>query len=191
MVSEFDGDCDDRNENIQGPSLWHVDSDGDGFGNPAQSVEACYAELLESTLAYVADGTDCDDDNPDINPDMQESCDGLDNDCSGEVDDYSGPDATKWHLDLDQDGFGDPLRSIYACVVPPAYVLDGTDCDDSNADTYPNAPEYCDGVDSNCNDVLDDDSALDAPLWYTDLDGDGYGSPSTVVVACAQPSVCV
>ena len=44
-LSEFDGDCDDRNENIQGPSLWHVDSDGDGFGNPAQSVEACYAEL--------------------------------------------------------------------------------------------------------------------------------------------------
>ena len=90
-------------------------------------------------------------------------------------------------LDLDQDGFGDPWRSIYACVAPSAYVTDNTDCDDSDPDAYPNAPEYCDGV-ANCSSVLDDDSALDAPLWYTDLDGDGYGSPSTLVVACSQPS---
>ena len=107
-LSEFDGDCDDRNENILGPSLWYIDSDSDGFGNPATEIEACYAELLEATQTYVADGSDCDDDNPEIHPDMQENCDGLDNDCSGEVDDYSGSDATKWHLDLDQDGFGDP-----------------------------------------------------------------------------------
>ena len=32
-LSEFDGDCDDLNQNILGPSLWYEDADGDGFGN--------------------------------------------------------------------------------------------------------------------------------------------------------------
>ena len=67
-LSEFDGDCDDLNANILGPSLWYVDDDRDGFGDPATEVEACASELRESTQIYVADGTDCDDANPLVYP---------------------------------------------------------------------------------------------------------------------------
>ena len=79
-------------------------------------------------------------------------------------------------------------RFIYACNQPPSHVSDHSDCDDSNPDAYPNAPEYCDGIDTNCNGIEDDPSALDAPQWYTDVDGDGFGSSETVVVQCGQPS---
>ena len=58
-------------------------------------------------------------------------------------------------------------------INPWSHVSDNSDCDDSNPEAYPNAPEYCDGIDTNCNAIEDDPSALDAPQWYTDVDGDG------------------
>ena len=187
-LSEFDGDCDDLNTNIMGPSLWYADADGDGFGNPLTEVEACQSVLLDLDEIYVSEGTDCDDDNPEVHPDIDEGCDGVDNDCNGEIDDYNGSNAPRWFNDADGDGFGTPEVSIHACDQPASYVVDNTDCDDSNADTYPNAREYCDGIDTNCNGVLDDNSAVDVLQWYSDQDGDGFGYPTTVIFQCTQPS---
>lgn len=48
------------------------------------------------------------------------------------------------------------------------------DCDDTNPDIHPGAPEVCDGVDQDC-DFLIDNSAVDATTWYADSDRDGYG----------------
>ena len=187
-LSEFDGDCDDLNANITGPSLWYADADGDGFGDPLTEVESCQSDLLDLDKIYVDEGTDCDDDNPEVHPDMLESCDGVDNNCDDEVDNYMGSDAPRWFADADGDGYGDVELSFYACTQPPLYVLDSSDCDDSNADAYPNAPEYCDGIDTNCNGIEDDNTAIDAIQWYTDVDGDGFGVTTTVLVQCAQPS---
>ena len=62
-----------------------------------------------------------------------------------------------------------------------------TDCDDSDASAYPGADEVCDGVDNDCDGSIDND-AVDAPTWYADSDGDGYGSPLVSAVACEAPT---
>ena len=51
------------------------------------------------------------------------------------------------------------------------------DCNDGNADVNPGAQEDCrDGVDNNCNGLIDtiDPAAVNCPVTCTDMDGDGY-----------------
>jgi hypothetical protein len=61
----------------------------------------------------------------------------------------------------------------------------GEDCDDTRADVAPGAPEVCDGVDGDCNGLVDDVAVL--PLWYLDADADGYGSETTSRAQCDAP----
>ncbi len=60
---------------------YYRDSDGDGFGNPSVSVSDCSAPT-----GFVADNTDCDDNDANNYPGNVEVCDGQDNDCDGMVD---------------------------------------------------------------------------------------------------------
>jgi hypothetical protein len=69
--------------------------------------------------------------------------------------------------------------------------LAGEDCDDHEERTYPGAPEYCNDVDDDCDGIVDEDDAEDAPTWYADADGDGYGDPKTPVIACDAPKGAV
>ncbi len=107
---------------------WFADTDGDSFGDPNNSVQDC-----DQPPGYVADNTDCNDSNANINPDAQEICDGVDNDCDGLVDDAdsSVSGQTIWYADNDGDGLGDPNNSLQACVQPPGYVANNTDCNDN------------------------------------------------------------
>ena len=73
-------------------------------------------------------------------------------------------------LDEDHDGFS---------------IEDG-DCDDQNALIYPDAMEYCDGLDNNCNQEIDEESRHSTP-WYHDADGDEFGS-TEVLFRCEQPT---
>jgi hypothetical protein len=52
------------------------------------------------------------------------------------------------------------------------------DCDDTDATVYPGAPEACDGIDANCDDVVDDDVCVCTPTVSDDL-GPNYlsGAP--------------
>ena len=79
------------------------------------------------------------------------------------------------------------MVTITACVATEGFVSDSSDCDDLDPSVHPDALEQCDGVDNNCDEVVDGD-ALDASLWYDDLDGDGYGDDLSVPVeACVAP----
>jgi hypothetical protein len=76
-------------------------------------------------------------------------------------------------VDQDQDGFA---------------VSEG-DCNDHDASISPVAPEYCNGVDDNCNGAIDEEGAVDGAKWAPDADGDGFGSSAgeDAVRACEAP----
>jgi hypothetical protein len=79
---------------------------------------------------------------------------------------------TSGNMEPDSDGDGYPLSE---------------DCDDADASINPDAAELCDSIDNNCDGEIDNDP-VDAGIWYTDGDDDGYGDPGTAVVLCEQPS---
>ncbi len=178
----LDNNCNDEiDEGLQ--TEWFADLDGDGFGSAEDAVSTCWRPD-----GYVPNATDCEDADPYIYPGQEEICDGLDNDCDGEIDDGATEGDTEvWYLDEDEDGFGDPDAALEACGSPEGYVLEGTDCDDAEGAVYPGADELCNEVDDDCDDAVDEE-AVDAGSWYADADRDGYGDPDTVEVTCDPSS---
>jgi hypothetical protein len=57
---------------------------------------------------------------------------------------------TTYYRDADGDGLGDSTNTAVACAAPPGYVGTAGDCDDTNANTFPGAPEVKDGKDNQC-----------------------------------------
>ena len=64
--------------------------------------------------------------------------------------------STTFYIDNDNDGFGHSSNTIQACTAPTGYVSNNTDCTDTDATIYPNAPELCDGLDNNCDGYVDE-----------------------------------
>jgi hypothetical protein len=163
ICDEVDNDCDgttDEPEAIDA-STWYYDADNDSYGDAARAETACV-----HTAGYVNDATDCDDDASGVNPGATESCNDIDDDCDGTIDEDDASDALTWYADDDSDGYGDAADSTNACTEPSGYVSDDTDCDDTEATTHPGADEICeDSVDNDC------DSTLDECAIQGDLDG--------------------
>ncbi|MEN0064250.1 MAG: MopE-related protein [Myxococcota bacterium] len=178
----IDTDCDGTldDDNALDGTPWFFDADGDGFGTDTSATVAC-----EAPDNHVATGGDCDDTRGDISPGAFEQCDDVDRNCDGDpVADAT--DAVTWYPDTDGDGFGDSANPLRACEQPDAYVFGGGDCDDSRAATAPGAAEFCDGIDTDCDGMVDED-AQDALLWFADADGDGFGDSTTFAYACNAP----
>lgn len=156
---------------------WFIDRDHDGYGDPDRGS-------VEPREGAVQDCGDCDDRDPDVHPGAADGCGGLDDDCDGLVDEV--PDV-EWYRDVDNDGYGNPAVLVLSCAGPDGYVADGSDCHDGEPDVHPEAVEACNGVDDDCDSLLDDDDP-DSGTWYADADWDGYGDPAEIVHACIAPA---
>ncbi len=176
ICDELDNDCDTAvDENVQ--STYFRDADEDGYGNPSSSTLACSAPN-----GYVEDNTDCRDTNDMINPGEPERCNGIDDNCDGNVDEGV---LITFYADSDNDRFGDSSRPVEACSPPSGYVLDDTDCDDSSASVHPGAAETCNETDDDCDSDVDEGVQS---TFYRDSDSDGYGDSANTSQACSPPS---
>jgi hypothetical protein len=176
-----DGSIDEAG--AEGEGTWYADADGDGYGSAASTTASCSAPD-----GYVLDGTDCDDTRSAVSPEGTETCNGVDDNCDGSIDEAGAEGEGTWYADGDGDGYGSAASSTASCSAPDGYVLDGTDCDDTRSAVSPGATETCNGVDDDCNGSTDESSAVDASTWYVDSDGDGYGNPDVSIVSCSAPS---
>ena len=152
--------------------VYFEDVDGDGFGG-VNYIESCV--LPEG---YVPISSDCNDQNATVYPSAPEQCDGIDNNCDGDVDENL---VMNWYLDYDGDGFGDPNFSNNDCDPGTGYVDNDLDCDDLNAAAFPGNTEICDNIDNDCDGDVDGNLAN---IFYSDVDGDGFGDPSNSVSVC-------
>ncbi len=209
LCNGIDDDCDPSTPEdtfATDTVLWWRDADGDGAGLPTDAVQACEQP---AGYAAAAAGEDCDDADPARSPSTFETCDGVDNDCDGAVDD-NPVDATVWYLDSDGDGLGDPdFQTITACDQPSGRVSNGDDCDDLDAAVGAAATWWADtdgdgygdsavaqasceplaGYVLNSDDCDDTDPAITPDtVWYRDDDGDGYGQDAVTLTACEQPA---
>lgn len=134
-------------------TTYFEDADADAYGNPSIDTTAC-AEVD----GYIENATDCNDLDPAINPSETEICNNIDDDCNGITDD--GLLFITYFADSDADAFGDAAFDSLWCEPVPGFVSDSTDCDDSNPFIFPGAPELEDGVDNNCNDLVDEGTLI-------------------------------
>ena len=135
-------------------ATYYFDSDSDGYGDPNTTTIGVATSV---PTGYVVDDTDCDDTDASINPGATEiEYDGIDQNCDGK-DVLAGtpPKFLVFYLDADGDGYGDPNKSktsILSTMPSLGYVVNNTDCDDTDPSIHPGATEIeNDGIDQNCD----------------------------------------
>ena len=178
--SDNDGDPDVSDCNDNDPTIYTgapeicdaIDQDCDG------DLVETYANFDGDSIPDCADTDDDNDGDPDVSDcapfdntiynGAQEFCDQIDSDCDNDlVDGFANFDGDNEPdcIDLDDDNDGDP---------------DSSDCEDFNPNIYNGAPEFCDNLDSDCdNDLVDGfpDFDVDGEPDCIDNDDDNDGDP--------------
>jgi alpha-tubulin suppressor-like RCC1 family protein len=181
-----DEDCDPCTVGSTGAD---ADFDGDGFASAAcwNSFERTAPDCAGLAIGTAeVRGTDCDDMSFDVHPDQPESCNDIDDDCDGPIDEEV---KRSFYADDDRDRFGaSGSTPELACRAPSGMVENALDCDDGDASRNPAVREICDGFDTDCDGPIDEDAALFAV--YRDADGDGHGDAARPVPgsSCAAPA---
>ncbi len=164
--------CDNQDDNCNGITDDGCDDDKDGY------CDAAYTVITPPPPICPHGGGDCDDNNSDQNPGVQEICgNGIDDNCNGSQNDQNAVGCTNFYYDNDSDAWGLSGSSPKClCVTSGSYKATQVgDCDETNPAINPGATEVCDGKDNNCDGVIDENGATGCVTRYYDGDGDGYG----------------
>ncbi len=174
LCNELDDNCDGEVDEGVKIDTW-PDLDGDGHGHGSAARAGCpvngWSDLDD----------DCNDKDATVHPGAEDVCNGIDDNCDGVKDAAD----TTWFADADGDGYGDDTTAVATCSPPEGYITVGGDCVDSDPEIHPNAAELCNTVDDDCDGVADLGYET---TWYSDADGDGYGSPLGSQTTCAAVS---
>jgi gliding motility-associated-like protein len=186
---------------------------GDGIDqNCDGNDDICIVPGCTDALACNYDATATDDNGSCILP-TAEICNGLDDNCDGQIDEGV---QIIYYADVDGDGFGDLNNTELACSPSTGFVsnaddcddtawtyedLDGdgfgnanviacgvydnTDCDDANVNVNPGVVEICNHLDENCNGEIDE---FVLNTYYQDADGDSFGNAGATIYDCSTPS---
>jgi hypothetical protein len=142
-----------------------ADSDGDGY---------------DVTL-------DCNDSSSAIHPGADEICDGVDQDCDGEIDE-NPIEGEVYFVDSDGDGAGFGEGETFCEQPLEGYAPNNHDCNDEDGSIHRDAEEICDGIDNDCDEQIDEDVKI---TFYVDVDGDGYGADVSLQEECEAPALAV
>jgi hypothetical protein len=193
LCNDRDDDCDGEiDEDPVDPDTWYTDADGDTFGDLDAPQYAC-----DMPAGTVADATDCDDGDPAIYPGADELCNGVDDDCDGEIDEDDAVDATSWYPDADGDGYGAGAATSVGCDAVGEGVPTNDDCADRDPSINPGAEEVCDnGIDEDCTGVADDGCPIDHCGYITADETWSADSPHRVtcdlsIAGSASPTLTI
>jgi hypothetical protein len=177
VCNGIDDNCDGNNDEGLTFTTYYADADGDTYGDAGSTVSTCDG----APEGYVSDATDCNDADGAVNPGATEVCNGIDDNCDGNIDE--GVQNT-YYADMDGDTYGDAGSTTMACSAPEGYVSDATDCNDADGAVNPGATEVCNGIDDNCDGNTDEGVEN---TYYADADGDTYGDAGSTTMACSAP----
>ena len=172
----------------EGGTTWYADTDNDSYGDLAATFISCAVPS-----GYVADNTDCDDDNTNTH------------------------ETFDFYVDADTDGYGtgsllNGICAVDASTPPTGYSLNNTDCDDGNTNAHETFDFYLDsdqdgygtgnlvsgicaansstpptGYSTNNTDCDDGNSnGYQMNDFYVDSDLDGHGTGNLVNICSAS-----
>ncbi len=188
ICNGLDDDCDGVTDPAGSGNCTQVypDADGDGYGTALGGACLC---AIPAT-GYATQAGDCNDQSAAAHPGAPEICDGLDNNCNGQIDEAGAQGCSVFYLDADGDGYGDGEQSQCLCAATGSFTATKSgDCNDQAAGINPAAIETCDGVDNNCNGQTDEAGAAGCTVYAADNDGDGYGAIGDTQCLCAPNGV--